>query len=215
MRRPDRKRDRAFALYGDAHGHYDQRIATHVMFEAERITGANFEPNLLIEFLRLPFRKFEFSTPMSPDRAASVLQEIVEPRKLIRWPFSGGHRDFEGRVAGGRFMIRRVITYQNAWLPVIEGSFRNDGPGTLVTVNIRLMWSLVAFMSGILALLLYAFAAIDWRGPGTFASRVFLLGGMLFIYLVSTVSFATEMRIAIRRLLKLLRPGSAGSGLSF
>jgi hypothetical protein len=179
------------------------RYDSGVVFEAERIAGSYFEPNLLIEFLRPPFRKFEFSTPTNPERTASVLQEIVEPRRTFRWPFSGGHRYFEGRVADRRFKIRRVVNYSNAWLPVIEGSFRSEGSGTLVTVNMRLMWSLLAFMSGILALLLYAFVALDWRGPGTFEGRMLLLGATLYTYLVSTISFAFEMRVAMRRLLKL------------
>jgi hypothetical protein len=49
------------------------------MFQAERIAGYDFEPIRLRDFIRPPFRKFEFSTPMSTEHAARVLQEIVEP----------------------------------------------------------------------------------------------------------------------------------------
>jgi hypothetical protein len=52
------------------------------VFEAEPIAGTDFEPNVLIEFLRPPFRKYQFSTPMSTAHAAEVLQEIVEPKEL-------------------------------------------------------------------------------------------------------------------------------------
>jgi hypothetical protein len=64
---------------------------------------------------------------------------------------------FEGEVAGGRFKIQRFINYQNAWLPVIEGSFRLDDPGTIVTLNMRLMWPLMIFLFGIIALLFWSF----------------------------------------------------------
>src|ERR1700693_2966435 len=108
------------------------------MFEAERIAGSDFEPNRLIEFLRPPFRKFEFSTPMSTERAARVLQEIVEPPRKWGWPTSAKRGYFEGRVAGSRFKINRIITYQNSFVPIIEGKFRRDGQGTIVNLNMRL-----------------------------------------------------------------------------
>jgi hypothetical protein len=66
------------------------------MFEAERITGSDFEPDRLIEFLRPPFRKFEIPTPMSPAHAARVLQEIVEPPRKWGWPSSTKRGYFEG-----------------------------------------------------------------------------------------------------------------------
>jgi len=37
-----------------------------------------------------------------------------------------------------------------------------------------------------------------------------LLGMTLFIYLVATIPFAVEVRIAMKRLLELLRSGDAG-----
>jgi hypothetical protein len=97
------------------------------MFEAERITGSDFEPDRLIEFLRPPFCKFELVTPMSPAHAARVLQEIVEPPRKWGWPSSTKRGFFEGRVAGSRFKIHRVIGYQGSIVPIIEGNLRRDG----------------------------------------------------------------------------------------
>src|SRR5579864_927857 len=76
------------------------------MFEAEQITGTDFEPNRLIEYFRPPFRKFEFSTPMTPAQSARVLLEIVEPFKTFRWASSGTDRYFEGWLEGDHFKIR-------------------------------------------------------------------------------------------------------------
>src|SRR5208283_4159860 len=121
------------------------------MFEAERITGSDFEPDRLIEFLRPPFNKFERLTPMSPAHAARVLQEIVEPPRKWGWPSSTKRGYFEGRVAGNRFKIHRVINYQNSFVPIIEGNFRRDGLGTLVTLNMRLVWPVVPVWIGIIA----------------------------------------------------------------
>ncbi len=184
------------------------------MFEAERIAGTDFEPARLREYLRPPFRKFEFSTPMSPAHAARVLEEIVEPPRTWGWPTSPKRGYFEGRVAGGRFKIHRIVGYQNAFLPIIEGSFRRDGLRTIVTLNMRLVWPVVPVWFGIILFLAWSSVAVDSRVAGPFGARMALIGMTLFIYLVATVPFAVEVRIAIKRLLSLLRSAPAGLGLS-
>jgi hypothetical protein len=181
------------------------------MFEAERIAGTNFEPNRLIEFLRPPFRKFEIGTPMSPAQAESLLQEIVEPRKIFRSPFSRDHRYFEGRVAAGRFKIRRIIHYGNGFLPMIEGRLRRDDSETIVTVNMRLAWPLVIYLSGVMLFVFWVGLSIDSHFLGSFAARM-VIWGMLLIYLVAAASFATKVRIAMKRLLRLPWRGEVGSG---
>jgi hypothetical protein len=184
------------------------------MFEAERINGPDFEPDPLVEFLRPPFRKFEVLTPMSPAHAARVLQEIVEPPRKWGWPSSTKRGYFEGRVAGSRFKIIRVIRYQSAFLPIIEGNFRRDGLGTIVTLTMRLVWPVVPFWIGIILFLAWSSVAVESRVAGPFAVRIAVIAMTLVIYLVATVPFAIEVRIAMKLLLELIRPRSAGSGLS-
>ena len=179
------------------------------MFEAERITGSDFEPDRLIEFLRPPFRKFEILTPMSPAHAARVLQEIVEPPRKWGWPSSTKRGYFEGRVAGSRFKIHRVIRYQGSFLPIIEGNFRRDGLGTIVTLNMRLVWPVVPFWIGIIMFLAWSSVAVDSRVAGPLGARMAVIAMTLFTYLVATVPFAIEVRLAMKRLLKLMRYGSA------
>ena len=176
------------------------------MFKAERIAGSEFEPDQLIEFLRPPFRKFEFSTPMSSAHAARILQEIVEPPRNWGWPTSAKRGYFEGTVAGSRFKILRIIGYRNSFLPIIEGNFRREGFGTVVTLRMRLVWPVVPFWSSIILFLAWNSVAVDSRVAGTFGARILMLGMTLFIYLVATIPFAVEVRIAMKRLLELLRP---------
>ena len=185
------------------------------MFEAERITGTDFEPDVPREYLRPPFRKFEFTTPMSTAHAARVLQEIVEPPRKWGWPTSNKRGYFEGKVAGNRFKIHRIAGYQNSFLPIIEGNFRRDGGGTLVTLNMHIVWPVVPLWLGIMIFLVWTSVSVDSVVAGPFAVRVQVIAMTLFIYLVATVPFAVEVRIAMKRLLELLRSGSAGSELSF
>jgi hypothetical protein len=179
------------------------------MFEAEPIAGTDFERTRLRDCLRLPFRKYEFTTPMSPAHAARILQENVEPPRKWGWPTSSKRGYFEGRVAGSRFKFHRVAGYQNSFLPIIEGGFRRDAVGTLVTVNMRLVWLVVPIWIGIVLFLAWSSVSVDSVVAGPFGVRVVVIAMTLFIYLVATVPFAIESRIAMKRLLELLRSGSA------
>ena len=174
------------------------------MFDAERIAGIDFEPNLLIDFIRPPFRRFQFSTRLSPEHAAKTLQHIVEPRIFEWWP-SKRHGYFEGTIEGDRFKISRIINGRNPFVPIIEGTFRHDGAMDLVTLNVRMAWPVLIFWLGfMLSLLWFLINNHDVR----------LIGMLVFAYLMATVCFSIEVRIAMKRLLGLLRAGSAGSGLS-
>jgi|SRR5208282_2879829 len=184
------------------------------MFEAERITGSDFEPDRLIEFIRPPFRKFEVVTPMSPAHAARVLQEIVEPPRKWGRPTSAKRGEFEGKVAGNRFKIIRITGYRSAFLPIIEGTIRRDGMGTIATVNMRLVRPVVPLWIGIIIFLAWGAVAVDSHVAGLFGARVAVIVMTLVIYLVATVPFAIEVRIAMQRLLEVLRSGSTGSSVS-
>jgi hypothetical protein len=178
------------------------------MFEAERIAGSEFEPSRLREYLRPPFRKFELVTAMSPAHAARVLQEIVEPPRKWGSPTSGKRGYFEGRVAGSRFKINRVMNRPSSFMPIIEGNFRRDGLGTIVTLNMRMVWLVVPVWVGIIVFLFWNSVTADSLVAQSFGARLLLLAMTQFIYLVATVSFAAEVRVAMKRLLELLHPGS-------
>jgi len=168
------------------------------MFEAERIAGTDFEPNRLIEYFRPPFRKFEFSTPMTPAQSASVLLEIVEPFKTFRWASSGTDRYFEGWLEGDHFKIRRIISGRDSFLPIVQGRFRDEGTGTIVQLNMRMAWAVMIFWFG---MMLFLFLGLV--GSGSLG----LIAMLLFMYFLASVCFANEVRIAMNRLMRLLHSG--------
>ena len=178
------------------------------MFEAEQIVGPTFDPTLT-DFLRPPFRKFEFSTPMSHAHAARVLGEIVEPPRKFGWRTSAKSGYFEGKVAGSSFKIHRVINLPNSFLPIIEGRFRRDGFATIVTLSVRMVWPVTIVWFSIILFLLWNSVALDSRLAGSYGARIAVLAMTAFIYLMASVCFAIEMRLAMKRLLSLLYTGSA------
>lgn len=76
-----------------------------------------------------------------------------------------------------------------------------------MTLNMRLVWPVVPFWFGIVLFLAWSSVAVDSRVAGPFGAREALIGMTLFIYLVATVPFAIEARIAMKRLLGLLLSG--------
>ena len=184
------------------------------MFETEQIAGFDYQP-ALTDFLRPPFRKFEFSTPMSTEHAVRVLQEMVEPPRKFGWPSSTKRGYFEGKVAGNRFKIHRVISVPNSFLPIVEGRLRRDGMATIVTLTMRMVWPVMAVWFVIILFLVWNSLVVDSRVAGSFGARVAVLGMTAFLYLVASVCFAIEVRLAMRRLLSLLYSGPARSDLSF
>ncbi len=184
------------------------------MFEAEQIAGVDFEPTLT-DFFRPPFRKFQFSTPMSLEHASRVIGEIVEPPRKFGWPSSSKRGFFEGRVAGSRFKIHRVITAPNSFLPIVEGRLQRDGFATIVTLSMRLVWPVMFVWFSILLFLFCNSVGVDSRLGGTFGARVVVLGMTAFIYLIASVGFAIEVRLAMKRMLSLLCSGPPRSDFSF
>jgi hypothetical protein len=92
----------------------------------------------------LPRRAFEFRTQLRPTQVADVLREMVEPRRLFR--FRAGSRPFQGTVADSGFLIDRIISYRNSFLPQIRGTIQSEALGSRVAVVMELHPVVRAFM---------------------------------------------------------------------
>jgi hypothetical protein len=174
------------------------------MFEAQEISGFKFEPGLT-DLVRPPFRGFEFSTTLSPTHATRILREIVEPPRKWRMRTSSKRGFFEGIVSDNRFKVHRIIRYQESFRPIIEGHFRSNGHGTTVIVTMRLAWIVMLLWSAVLLFLFWSSVSVDSQIAQSFNTRVALLAMTLFMYLVPSVCFAIEARVAMKRLLEALR----------
>ena len=105
------------------------------------------------------------------------------------------HRYFEGSVEGDQFKINRIIEGRDSFLPMIEGTFRAEESGAVVTLNMRMAWPVMVF----------CFCFIAFTSLGAMHGNAALLGMALFMYFMASICFAIEVRIAMKRLLELLR----------
>lgn len=125
-----------------------------VNFWRDHSAGVNKEPRslarryLMGSQMRLrpwPFTLFEIHTPLPPEMVFNVLQSHSEPTRFLRgW---GDHKYFEGECSEAGFKLRRVIQYQNSFLPVINGRIIREGAGSLIKVQMRLHVFAAAFMA--------------------------------------------------------------------
>jgi hypothetical protein len=174
------------------------------MFEAERITETNFEPNLFFDLIRPPFRRFELLTGMSPQHAAHALQGIVEPMQYFVWWPPKRHGYFEGNVDAERFKISRILRYsRNSFVPIVEGRFHSQGGRTFIALNLRMAWAVTAFW-------LFMIGLVSWKGAaGVFGIRSPLntVEMVVFLYFMASVAFGIEARIAMKRLIEVFHSG--------
>lgn len=100
----------------------------------------------------IPYQVLVIDSPLPPDEAAARLARHVEPRRWFRFRLGallgGGPRTraFEGEVQGSHFSIRRILGYDNSFLPEIEGWIELAAQGSRIRVTLRLHWLVAAFM---------------------------------------------------------------------
>jgi len=76
------------------------------MFQAEPIAGTDFERTWACAIVfGCRFRKYEFTTAMSPAHAARNSSGVRRAAAQVGWPTSSKRGYFEGKVAGQPFQI--------------------------------------------------------------------------------------------------------------
>jgi hypothetical protein len=172
---------------------------------AKQISALGFEPELLFDLIRPPFRRFEFSTLMSREHVVKALQHVVEPTRFEWWP-SKRRGYFEGYVNIERFKFSRIIRYRNSFLPIVDGTLRGEAPETTVTLRMRMAWPVIVLWLGMLGTQVSSLATGFPQITGWVGTTSGLIEGMAFLYLMASIGFGVEARIAMKRLSELLRP---------
>jgi hypothetical protein len=90
-----------------------------------------------------PSETFVIHTSLSVASAARRLAEQTEPKKWFRF---SNKKPFQGEVAETGFRIERIIGYRNSFLPVVQGTFKFQGDGTVIEIRMRLNLFVAVFM---------------------------------------------------------------------
>lgn len=136
----------------------------------------------------IPYQTFEIKTRLSQEAARQKLQEIVEPRKLMRFGLSRKHNLFEGEIEGTAFKISRIIHYRNSFLPILVGQIQDDLDASTLRITARLHWFVALF---------WTFFALAVAAGGLIAgdpSELWvILPVFFFFYVVPTAAFNFEL----------------------
>ena len=136
----------------------------------------------------IPYQRFEIKTRLSQEAARQKLQEIVEPRKLMRFGLSRKHNLFEGEIEGTAFKISRIIHYRNSFLPILVGQIQDDLDASTLRITARLHWFILLFW------IFFAFAvAAGGLIAGDPSELWVILPVFFFFYVVPTAAFNWEL----------------------
>lgn len=95
----------------------------------------------------LPYENITYKTRLTEDELFKRLEDATEPAKIRFGLFGKGTtKTYEGEINRPSFAIRRIIQYQNSFLPRIKGTIENDFGGTRIHVKMRLHPFVVAFL---------------------------------------------------------------------
>ncbi|NEQ53189.1 MAG: hypothetical protein F6K11_24140 [Leptolyngbya sp. SIO3F4] len=146
----------------------------------------------------LPFENITYKTQLDPDEILKRLSEVIEPKKTIRMKGMFGnnnHKPYEGRISKNIFIINRIITYRNSFIPTIKGIIEKDNDGTKIHVKMRLHEVAMVFMfiwfGGVgIALLIFL---VSMFNDQHFEPIILIPFGMLiFGYVLVTAGFKYE-----------------------
>lgn len=158
----------------------------------------------------IPYQTVTLESPLPPDEFAKRLALLVEPPKMLRWPWDPSACSFEGRIEGRRFKVRRLIKFQrNSFLPIIVGDIAPSHQGSTVRLVLRLHRFVAAFM-------VLWIGGVLFGGTSTVVNRgvagpevLFFLGFAALGYLICVVPFRIEVKRALRLLAPLASPRSS------
>ena len=146
----------------------------------------------------LPFENITYHTKLDYKEILSRIGDNIEPLKRFKFTtfFENKIKPYEGTVNGNTFFIKRLIAYQNSFLPRVKGKLIDDENGIKVKVKMRLnpfisffvgFWCLALGLASIIGLIV--FISKDKFEPLVILA---LFSMTLFFYLLITLGFKYE-----------------------
>ncbi|HET6989671.1 MAG TPA: hypothetical protein VFJ43_00030 [Bacteroidia bacterium] len=156
-----------------------------------------------------PFKNIIFRSNLDEAGIIKKLRENITPPTATTAGYWGERntKTYEGEIRGNHFDIKRIIRYQNSFLPEISGVIVKNPEGTKILVKVKLH-ILVLILIGLVSamaiafLIAICFALSVW---GHFQPVVLApLGIMIFMYLMVTIAFHLECEKSKKDLKEIL-----------
>jgi hypothetical protein len=102
--------------------------------------------NNTIPMKLLPHENLTFRTQLSRKEIFKRLSELTEVEKSFRFGAKKSSKVYEGVVSSDKFIIKKIITYRNSFLPKIEGTIQEDSQSTTIQIRMYLEPFVVTFL---------------------------------------------------------------------
>lgn len=152
----------------------------------------------------MPWRRFLIETHLTRAQALSQLQEMTEPRKLIRFARPRRAHDFEGEITEAGFKLQRIIRYRNSFRPVFVGRLDDSPAGTSINVAVRPSWLSAFALAVWIGSLIAAVLITGLKSPYHDVKNPLILVVLFPAYLVFSIPFGLEVRWGRRLLVAAL-----------
>lgn len=156
-----------------------------------------------------PYENINLETAFTEEEIYKRLNDFIEFDKSHRIGLYGtkSNKKYSGQIIGNSFYIKRIINYRNSFLPRIEGTIISDNNGIRVNLKLRLYPVVLIFMIIWLSILtIMPFIALNTGEieNGNLLPILIPFFMMLFGFLIFTIPFKIESRIALNDLTNLL-----------
>lgn len=146
----------------------------------------------------LPFENLTYKSRLTEAEIINRLTNVVQPERTLLSLFtSSSSKPYEGKISGQAFVIKRIITRRNSFLPSVKGIILKDFSGTTIEVKMRLAIPVIIFLfvwCGIVGLF-SIFLLSDIVSNAEFDPvAIVLLGMLLFVYAIVMLGFKSESR---------------------
>ncbi|HKK87526.1 MAG TPA: hypothetical protein VJ917_01670 [Saprospiraceae bacterium] len=94
----------------------------------------------------IPYVKCIFQTSLEKEEVLSGLSKNIAQEKLIRTFWDRKEKPYEGHINGNSFKMKRVLAYENPFLPVFSGTIESNGCRRILKGKMRLNYHILGFM---------------------------------------------------------------------
>ncbi len=98
----------------------------------------------------LPYEHFFIRTHLSQDEIIQKLRAVTDTSRRIVWfpSFSSKqHKLYLGKINETSFSFYRWIHHRDSFLPVIDGNFLSQHPGSTIRIRMHLHWLVTILMT--------------------------------------------------------------------
>jgi hypothetical protein len=129
----------------------------------------------------LPYENITYKTKLKNNEIINKIQNLIEPKKIIRLFWKGNEKPYEGEIYENKFKMKPIYNYRIAFmfLPVIFGTIINDF--NINKINVKMKLNILAIIIMILIVSICTFGIII----GLFGS----INDKIFILYLSIITF--------------------------